>query len=112
LLSPRRAGWRSDYPGAAAHLWCAQGTRILSAKKSEYYDMPPEHFERAKRRYERADLVAEWEKIVSVVCACHHRKMGFMAGFESLIAGSGPSRAPSLSRAREGEVERRRKHDP
>jgi hypothetical protein len=75
--------------------------------------MALEHFERAKHCDERADLVAWWEKTVSVVCACHHGKMGFMAGFESLIAGSGPSRAQSfLERAKAKWNERQRKHDP
>jgi hypothetical protein len=38
----------------------------------------------------------EWAKIVSRVRESHHRKMGFMSGFENLVAGSGPSRAPSF----------------
>lgn len=75
--------------------------RILNAKKSKYYDSALENFERAKRCCQRAGLTAEWAKIVSRVRASHYRKMGFMSGFENLVAGSGPSRAPSfLERAK------------
>jgi hypothetical protein len=89
------------HPDVAARLWRAQGMRVLNAKKSKYYDSALENFERAKRCYERAGLTAEWAKIVSRVRERHHRKMGFMSGFENLVAGSGPSRAPSfLERAK------------
>jgi hypothetical protein len=72
-----------------------------------------EHFERAKHDYERAGLVAEWEKIVSLVSRCHHRKVGFISGFENAIAGCGPGSAPSfLERAKATWGERQRKNDP
>jgi len=88
-------------PDLAARLWCVQGMRIVNAKKSRYYAAALSNFERARRCYERAGLTAEWEKTVSRVRAEHHRKTGFMSGFEGLIAGSGPSDRPSfLERAR------------
>ncbi len=38
---------------------------------------------------------------MSQVCAEHHRKYGFVTGFEKLAAGSGPSGKPSfLERAK------------
>lgn len=50
---------------------------------------------------EKAGLTGEWEKTVSQVRADHHRKYRFMAGFEKLAAGSGPSHEPSfLERAK------------
>jgi ribosomal protein S27AE len=68
---------------------------------SKYYDVALENFERAKRRCERAGLTAEWAKIVSRVRASHQRQMGSVSGFENLVAGSGPSGAPSfLERAK------------
>jgi len=36
------------HPGIAARLWCAQGMRIVNAKKSKYYDAALSNFERAK----------------------------------------------------------------
>ncbi len=51
--------------------------------------------------YEKAGLAGEWEKTVSLVRAEHHRKYGFVTGFEKLAAGSGPSGKPSfLERAK------------
>ena len=59
------------------------------------------NFDRAKRCYEKAGLTAEWEKTVNQLRTEHHRKTGFMSGFEDLVAGSGPSDRPSfLERAK------------
>jgi len=89
------------HPGPAARLWRAQGMRIVNAKKSKYYAAALSNFERAMRCYEKAGLTAEWKKTVSRVRAEHHRKTGFMSGFEDLVAGSGPSDRPSfLERAK------------
>ncbi|MGB5450674.1 MAG: DUF6880 family protein [Sedimenticolaceae bacterium] len=100
------------HPGLAARLWCAQGLRIVNAGKSKYYDSALLNFESAKRCFERAGLVADWKEIVSQVRADHHRKRGFMPGFERLVAGSGPSAEPSFldaAKTRWNERERRRK---
>jgi hypothetical protein len=89
------------HPDLAARLWRAQGMRIVNAKKSKYYGAALSNFESAKRCFERAGLVAEWEKTVSEVRADHHRKAGFMSGFDRLVAGAGPSDEPSfLERAK------------
>ena len=84
------------YPDAAARLWRAQGIRIVQAKKSKDYDAALLNFERALRCYNKAGLTAEWEKTVSRIRAEHHRKYGFMTGFEKLAAGFGPSDEPSF----------------
>lgn len=83
-------------PDLAARLWRAQGLRIINAKKSKYYDAALSNFESAKRCFERAGLLGEWEKTVSQVRVDHHRKSGFMDGFESLVEGVGPSDEPSF----------------
>ncbi len=88
-------------PDIAARLWRAQGMRIVQAKKSKYYEAALLNFERAKRCFERAGLVAAWEKTVSHVRADHHRKTGFMSRFEGLVAGISPGKTPSfLERAK------------
>ena len=84
------------HPDLAARLWRAQGMRIVNAKKSKYYDAALSNFENAKRCFERAGLAAEWEKTVCRVRAVHHRKIGFMSGFERLVANAGSSDAPSF----------------
>ena len=98
------------HPDLAARLWRAQGLRIVNAKKSKYYDAALSNFESAKRCFERAGLHAEWQKTVSQVRADHHRKSGFMSGFERLVEGTGPSDEPSFmeqAKARWGEHHRR-----
>jgi uncharacterized Zn finger protein len=89
------------HPEAAARLWCAQGMRVIKAKKSKYYGDALENFERAQRCYERAGLINDWQRVVNEVRSEHYRKTGFMSGFEEVVAGSGPSEKPSfLERAK------------
>ena len=89
------------HPEVAARLWCAQGMRVVKAKKSKYYDAALSNFERARRCYEKAGLAADWDRVVSKVRSEHHRKTGFMSGFEEIVAGSGPNERPSfLERAK------------
>ncbi len=90
-----------SHPDVAAKVYRALGMRILSAKKSKYYDVALLHFENAKRCYERSDRPREWAALVADVRRAHHRKAGFMACFERLATGRSPSDAPSfLDRAR------------
>ncbi|MDO8540701.1 MAG: hypothetical protein Q7S40_09725 [Opitutaceae bacterium] len=108
--APAAGKLEKAHPDLAARLWRAQGMRIVNAKKSKYYSAALSNFERAKRCFERAGLGAEWEKTVSRVRADHHRKSGFMYGFERLVAGIGPSDEPSFlerAKARWSERERR-----
>jgi hypothetical protein len=76
-----------SHPDVAARIYLALGTRILTAKKSKYYDTALSHFENARRCYERAGLHGEWTALVANTREAHHRKAGFMAGFERLAAG-------------------------
>lgn len=41
-------------------------------------------------------IQGEWQKTVSQVRADHHRKSGFMDGFERLVEGAGLSDEPSF----------------
>jgi hypothetical protein len=46
-------------------------------------------------------MTLEWRKLVQTIRSEHRRKTGFMAGFEELVAGSGPGQKPSfLERAK------------
>jgi hypothetical protein len=75
--------------------------RIINAKKSKYYDAALSNFARAMRCFRKAGASTEWEKTVARVRAEHHRKTGFMAGFENLDGGPAPSARPSyLERAK------------
>ncbi len=90
-----------SHPDVAARLWRAQGMRILNGKKSKYYDAALADFENARRCFEKAGLTTEWKRTAAKVSAQHHRKKGFMPGFEEIVRGSGPSTQPSfLERAK------------
>lgn len=74
---------------------------ILVRKKSKAYEAALSHFEKAQSCYAQAGLATAWEALVAKIRAEHHRKLEFMGGFEKLLAGRGPSTAPSfLERAR------------
>jgi hypothetical protein len=89
------------HPDVAARLWCAQGMRVVNAKKSKYYGAALSNLERARRCFEMAGLPAAWQRVVENVRSTHHRKTGFMARFEEIVAGLGPSDKPSfLERAK------------
>ena len=88
-------------PEVAGKVFRALGMRILNAKKSNYYDAALAHFEETKSCFERAGIGQQWDAVVAEVRQAHHRKTGFMPGFERLVAGRGPSQEPSfLERAR------------
>jgi len=90
-----------SHPGLAARLWCAQGMRVVNEGKSRYYTAALSNFERARDCFERAGQTADWIRVVTNVRSQHRRKTGFMAGFEKVVAGMGPSQRPSfLERAK------------
>jgi uncharacterized Zn finger protein len=101
VTEPAAKKLEKTHPDVAARLWRAQGMRIINAKKSKYYDAALSNFEHAKRCYEKAGLTGEWERTIEQVRIANHRKTGFLAGFDELVAGSGPSKRPSfLERAK------------
>lgn len=88
-------------PEVAAKVFRALGMRILQSKKSKYYAAALSHFEDASQCYRRAGMDHRWDAVVAEVRQAHHRKVGFMPGFERLVTGRGPSKEPSfLERAR------------
>ena len=89
------------HPDVAAKVYRALGMRILKAKKSKYYGAALSNFEDARRCYERVGLTKKWEGLVRELRAEHHRKTGFMSGFEEVAAGCGRSAKPTfLDRAK------------
>lgn len=79
-----------SHPELAARVFKVIGMRILNAKKSKYYHEALANFEDAKNCYARADLIHKWEAVVLEVRRAHYRKVGFMPGFEQLVAGQSP----------------------
>ena len=67
----------------------------------DHYAAALAHFEDVKNCYQRARLDGQWDALVAEVRQAHQRKVGFMPGFERLVAGQEPSKEPSfLERAR------------
>jgi hypothetical protein len=99
-MEPAAKSLDKSYPDVAAKVFRALGMRILNAKKSKYYDAALDHFEDAKRCYERAGLAARWEGLVREVREQHHRKSGFIAGFEQVVAGGSRVKPTFLDRAK------------
>jgi uncharacterized Zn finger protein len=98
---PLAKAFEKTQPELAARIYRALGIRILKGKKSKYYDAALAHFESAQRMYQKAGLLSEWNALAAEVREEHHRKTGFMPGFERLASGVGPSQEPSfLERAR------------
>jgi hypothetical protein len=111
FTQPAAKRLEKNHPDLAASLWCAQGMRIMDAKKSKYYDAALSNFERARDCYQRARLATEWEKTVRHVSSLHFRKSGFMNGFQALAAGAKHVEQPSfLERAKACWGERHRNH--
>lgn len=101
VTEPAAGRLAKTHPGVAAKIFRALGMRILDAGKSKYYYAALSNLQKARSCYQRAGLDAQWDALVAEVRREHHRKSGFMPGFERLIAGNRPSTEPSfLERAR------------
>lgn len=101
VLEPAARRLEKTDVAAAARLWRAMGMRVVGGGKSKHYKAALGNFERAKRCYIKAGLEADWRRVVSEVRADHHRKYGFMPGFEAVVSGTGPDLDPPfLERAK------------
>ncbi len=89
------------HPGVAAKVYRALCVRVIDAGKSKYYYAALSNLEKARACYQKAGQDAQWTALVAEIRRDHHRKTGFMPGFERIVAGAGPSEEPSfLDRAR------------
>jgi uncharacterized Zn finger protein len=84
------------HPDVAAKLYRALCIRILKAKKSNYYHAALSHLEAARNCYQAAGLNAEWRALVAEIDREHHRKSGFMPGFDRIVRGGGLRRDVSF----------------
>lgn len=89
------------HPAVAAKVFCALCVRTLSAAKSKYYHEALANLEEARRCYQAAGLEERWRELVTEIRREHHRKSGFMPGFEAIVTGKRARVEPSfLDRAR------------
>lgn len=77
-----------SHPDISARLYRALSIRIVNAGKSKYYDAALGNIEHAKKCYVKAGLEADWQVVVADIRNRHFRKMGFMPGFEDIVAGT------------------------
>ena len=97
------------HPAVAAKVFGALCMRTVDAGKSKYYFEALSHLEKAKHCYQSAGLDAQWQLLTAEIRRDHHRKSGFMPGFERILRGTGASREPSfLDQARRRWVSRTR----
>ncbi len=75
------------HPAVAAKVFRALCLRILYAAKSKYYHEALANLEEARRCYQSAGLDERWRELVTEIRREHHRKSGFMPGFEAIVAG-------------------------
>ena len=98
------------HSAVAAKVYRALCVRILYAAKSKYYHEALTNLEEARRCYQAAGLDERWRELVTEIRRDHHRKSGFMPGFEAIVAGKRARVEPSfLDRAR---TQRARKAKP
>jgi len=91
VTEPAAESLAKTHPGVAAKVFRALCMRILDAGKSQYYYAALSNLEKAKICYQRAGLDARWQNLAAEIRRKHHRKTGFMPGFERI------QRAPALS---------------
>ncbi len=100
LLQKAARRVEKSHPARAARLYRSLGLRIVDEAKSKYYRFAIAHLARARKCYERAGLLPEWEETVLQVKKRHRLKSSFMPGFENLVKGVAPERSSFLDRAR------------
>lgn len=102
LLSDRLApSLELSHPAVAARVYRGAAMRIVNAGKSKYYPEALANLENAKKCYEKAGSLADWETLVAEVRERHHRKRGFITGFEPIVTGTRLVTEPSfLTRAK------------
>ncbi len=81
---------------ASAKLYMCHAFRIVESKKSKYYHIAHEHFQKVKELYEKEGLTKEWQDIVERVRADHSRKSSFIGEFERIASGKGLYKEPSF----------------
>jgi len=93
VTEPAAERLAKTHPGVAAKVFRALCMRIVDAGKSEYYFAALSNLEKAKSCYERAGLDEQWMMLAAEIRRKHHRKSGFMPGFERIAGGAQPRKA-------------------
>jgi hypothetical protein len=87
VTEPAAQRLAKTHPGVAARIFRALCVRIIDAGKSKYYFEALSNLEESRRCYQAAGLDDQWKALVAEIRRDHHRKSGFMPGFEAIVAG-------------------------
>lgn len=96
VTEPAAKALLKTHPAIAARLFRALCMRILNSGKSKYYYAALANLEEAHRCYQAAGLDEHWRVLVVEMRRNHHRKSGFMPGFEAIVAGKRARVEPSF----------------
>ena len=101
VTEPAAKALLRTHPAVAARLFRALCMRILKSGESKYYYAALANLEEARRCYQAAGILEQWSVLVVEIRRNHHRKSGFMPGFEAIVAGKNVRVEPSfIERAR------------
>jgi hypothetical protein len=102
VTEPAAERLAKTHPDVAARVFRALCMRIVNAGKSQYYYAALSNLEKAKVCYQSAGLDAQWRALTAEIRRQHHRKSGFMPGFERIVRETGRTKEPSfLDQARD-----------
>ncbi len=87
------------YPEAAVKVYRALGIRIVNSKKSKYYHVALEHFEKTKDLYRKIGQENEWNKLVESIISEHSRKSSFIGGFKDVVSDAKKKKLSFAERA-------------
>ena len=87
------------YPEAAVKVYRALGVRIVNSKKSKYYHVAWEHFEKTKDLYRKIGQEKEWNKLAESIIREHSRKSSFIGGFKDVVSDAKKKKLSFAERA-------------
>jgi hypothetical protein len=99
VTEPAAERLAKSHPGVAAKVFRALCMRIVDEGKSQYYFAALSSLGKAKNCYQRAGLDAQWQAVIAEIRRKHHRKSGFMPGFERIAGGAQPRKKARRVRA-------------
>jgi hypothetical protein len=93
VTEPAAERLAETHPRVAAKVFRALCMRIVDEGKSQYYVAALSSLEKARNCYQRAGFDTQWQALVGEIRRKHHRKSGFMPGFERIACGAQPRKA-------------------
>ena len=90
---------RRPHPEIAARLFCIMGLETVAKARSQHYRSAVANLQRAKKCYEEAGMVDEWNRLADDIRQQHRRKPSFMSKFEKMLQDVPEKKKPSFLEA-------------